>query len=204
MLGRRRVFILERDENLTVHWADRRRIAQRNVDAAIWKTDIVQDDVDLVIADDLADFGFDARKIHLRLLNSGSRRRPNMQTHLTRIDLRKEIPAQNGNRAAETAIRTPKKAIVNAGRDNVQERLWRYVSRKESNPRSKPRWMAVKGCRQPEAGVESRSDSLCASDVEVIRKLNRTGTSVKDSTRLAISERQTDSESGENRYFAVP
>ena len=94
MLGRRRVFILERDENLAVHWADRRRIAQRNVDAAIGKTDIVQDDVDLVIADDLADFGFDAGKIHLRLLNSGSRRRPNMQTHLTRIDLRKEIPAQ--------------------------------------------------------------------------------------------------------------
>ena len=39
---------------------------------------------------------------------------------------------------------------------------------------------------------------------ERIRYLNKTGTSVKDSARLAISDTQTDNESGENRYFAVP
>ena len=34
--------------------------------------------------------------------------------------------------------------------------------------------------------------------------MNSTGTIVKESARLAISATQTDSDSGENRYFAVP
>ncbi len=37
-----------------------------------------------------------------------------------------------------------------------------------------------------------------------IRYLNSTGTSVKDSTRLASSDTHTGSDSGENRYLAVP
>ncbi len=37
-----------------------------------------------------------------------------------------------------------------------------------------------------------------------IRALNNTGTIVNDSTRLASSETITDTDSGENRYFAVP
>ena len=44
----------------------------------------------------------------------------------------------------------------------------------------------------------------CGRDRERIRKLNSTGTSVNDSARLAISETQTESDSGENRYLAVP
>src|ERR1700731_500552 len=37
-----------------------------------------------------------------------------------------------------------------------------------------------------------------------MRKANSTGTSVNDSARLAISDTQTDSDKGENRYLAVP
>src|SRR5579859_3896756 len=37
-----------------------------------------------------------------------------------------------------------------------------------------------------------------------IRALNSTGTIVNDNTRLASSETITDTDSGENRYFAVP
>src|ERR1700683_5344729 len=45
----------------------------------------------------------------------------------------------------------------------------------------------------------------CASEVcERMRYSNSTGTMVKESARLASSDRHTDSDSGENRYFAVP
>ena len=37
-----------------------------------------------------------------------------------------------------------------------------------------------------------------------MRDLNRMGTIVKESARLASSAPITDSDSGENRYFAVP
>ena len=65
--------------------------------------------------------------------------------------------------------------------------------------------MTLNGLRLPLAGVDSRSDLLRVSRrCERIRYLNSTGTSVKDSARLAISDRHTDSDSGENRYLAVP
>src|ERR1700722_2283997 len=44
----------------------------------------------------------------------------------------------------------------------------------------------------------------CASANERIRYLNKTGTSVNDSARLARSDTHTDSDKGEKRYFAVP
>ena len=56
-------------------------------------------------------------------------------------------------------------------------------------------------------GCAACSASLCPwclAAMDRIRYLNSTGTSVKDSTRLAISAMQTDSDNGENRYFAVP
>src|ERR1700690_1040062 len=43
-----------------------------------------------------------------------------------------------------------------------------------------------------------------ASADERIKYLNRTGTSVKDSAKLASSDTHTDSDKGEKRYFAVP
>src|ERR1700747_2703209 len=42
------------------------------------------------------------------------------------------------------------------------------------------------------------------STVEPMRCRNRTGASVKDNARLAISARHTDTDKGENRYLAVP
>ena len=51
--------------------------------------------------------------------------------------------------------------------------------------------------------ARARSRAACAS-VGASGSLNSTGTSVKDSARLASSETHTDSDSGENRYLAVP
>src|ERR1700721_373931 len=44
----------------------------------------------------------------------------------------------------------------------------------------------------------------CTSMEERIRYLNRAGTRVNDSARLASSDTHTDRDSGEKRYFAVP
>src|SRR5580704_11240585 len=44
----------------------------------------------------------------------------------------------------------------------------------------------------------------CASANERIKYLNKTGTSVNDSAKLARSDTHTDSDKGEKRYFAVP
>src|ERR1700728_782697 len=46
--------------------------------------------------------------------------------------------------------------------------------------------------------------SLARPTVERIKYLNKTGTSVKDKARLAISDTQTESDRGEKRYLAVP
>src|ERR1700722_1593815 len=46
--------------------------------------------------------------------------------------------------------------------------------------------------------------ACCASANERIKYLNKTGTSVNDSARLARSDTHTDSDKGEKRYFAVP
>src|SRR5580692_7960055 len=46
--------------------------------------------------------------------------------------------------------------------------------------------------------------SSCRPTDERIRNLNKTGTSVKDNARLAISDTQTESDRGEKRYLAVP
>ena len=89
--GRRRVMLLQRNQDFAVHRADGRRIAQRDVDAAIGQADIVEDDVDLVVADDLADRRFDPGEIVLRLLDPRSRRGAHVQPHLAGIDLREEI-----------------------------------------------------------------------------------------------------------------
>src|ERR1039458_4865231 len=65
--------------------------------------------------------------------------------------------------------------------------------------------MAMNGLRRwPSIGALTASPS-CGSEVcERMRYSNSTGTIVKESARLASNDRHTDSDSGENRYFAVP
>ena len=94
MLRRRRVLFIERDKDFAVHRPDRRRVGERDVNSAIGQADIVEDDIDLIIADDVADGAFDFREIALRFLDLRARRRADMQAHLPGIDLREEVHAK--------------------------------------------------------------------------------------------------------------
>ena len=62
---------------------------------------------------------------------------------------------------------------------------------------------ALGGCC-PGSPLPPRLRRPCTRRASASGTLNSTGTSVKDSTRLASSDTQTDSDSGENRYLAVP
>ena len=95
-VGRRGMLFFEGNEDFTIHWSDCRRIAEGDVHAAIGQPDIVEDGVDLVFADDLADGMLDVAEIGLRLFDPRSRRRPHMQAHLPGVHLREKIPAQHG------------------------------------------------------------------------------------------------------------
>ena len=70
--GRGRMLLVQRDQDLAIHRADRRGVAQRDIDAAIGQADVVEDHVDLVVADDVADGALDLREIVLRLLDPGA------------------------------------------------------------------------------------------------------------------------------------
>ena len=85
------MLLLERDKNLAIHRADGGRIAERDVDAAIREADVVENDVDLVFADDLPDRMFDLGEIALRILEPRGGRRPDMQTHLAGVYLREKV-----------------------------------------------------------------------------------------------------------------
>ena len=100
---RRRMLLLQRDQNFAVHRTDGGRVAQRDIDAAIGQADVVEDDVDLILADDLADRAFDFGEIALGLLKPGGGRRTNMQAHLAGIHLREKIspePREQQQRAS--------------------------------------------------------------------------------------------------------
>ena len=96
MRGGRRVVLFQRDENFSVHRSDRRRIAQRDIDAAIGQADIVEHRIDLIVAHDFADRAFDLGELALGFLNPGCRRGTHMQPHLTGVDLRKKVPSEQG------------------------------------------------------------------------------------------------------------
>ena len=98
-----RVLFVEGNEDFAVHRADGGGIAQGDVDAAVGQADVVENDVDLVVADDLADGGFDLGEIVLGLLDARAGRGADVQAHLAGIHLREEIHAQS----AGTAGRKP-------------------------------------------------------------------------------------------------
>ena len=62
----------------------------------------------------------------------------------------------------------------------------------------------IRSCRADAAGACGSSAHARRRPCERMRYLNSTGTSVNESTRLAASEMITESDSGENRYLAVP
>ena len=102
--GRGRMLPLQRDQDLAIHRSDRCRVAQRDVDAAIGQADVVEDHVDLVVADDIADGVLDLREILLGLLDPCAGRGADVQAHLPGVDLREEIhakPREQGKRGAD-------------------------------------------------------------------------------------------------------
>ncbi len=94
------VLFVERDQDFAVHRTDRRRVAQRDVNAAVRQTDVVQDDVDLVITDEPPDRAFDPGEFLLRRFEPCARRAANVQPHLAGIYLWEEILAQAGEEQA--------------------------------------------------------------------------------------------------------
>ena len=94
MRRRRRVLLFQRDQNLAVHRTDGRGVAERDVDAAVGQADIVEHDLDLIVADDLADRRLDLGEIALGLLEPAARGRADVQAHLPGVDLRKEVHAE--------------------------------------------------------------------------------------------------------------
>ena len=88
------MFWLERNKDFAVHRADCSRIAQGNVDSAVRKSDIVENDVDLIVSNNLANGILDLGKNFLCLLDPRAGRRTNMQAHLSSIDLREKILSQ--------------------------------------------------------------------------------------------------------------
>ncbi len=69
-------------------------IAQRDVDAAVWQADVVEHDVDLIVADQAADLRLDLREVFLGLLEPRAGGCAHVQAHLAGIHLREEIPSQ--------------------------------------------------------------------------------------------------------------
>src|ERR1700676_2611386 len=86
----------ERNQDLAIHGSHRRGIAQGNIYAAVGESHVVEHDIDLIAPDRTADLGFNLGKVLLRLFDTGSGRCPHMQSHLTGIDLREEVAAQQG------------------------------------------------------------------------------------------------------------
>jgi hypothetical protein len=93
-LGGGSVLGRERNQDLPIHRTDGGRIAQRDIQAAIGQPDIIQDRVDLAVADDAPDFRLDAGEVGLGLLDAAADGGADVQPHLPGVDPRKEVLAK--------------------------------------------------------------------------------------------------------------
>src|SRR4029077_5952991 len=90
--GGRAVRRVERHQDLSIGRPNRDTVAERQVDR-VRQADVVDDHVELVGGDHLADIVLDLLEVDLCLLDPRSRRSPDMEPELTRIDRREEVPA---------------------------------------------------------------------------------------------------------------
>ena len=206
-LRRRLMLFLQRNQYLAIHRAHGGRIAQGDIDAAVRQADVVEHDVDLIAAD--------------RVGGSPPRPRQNIAASSpgacpaarARADASGRHPPAERNRgpAAGTDTREPTIKMMNArdGRDRLRQRPRQRVSvflpeRLESAFEAglEAHQNILRRACCPPAGAALQSRKACTDPR--MRMLNSTGTMVKDSARLASSAPMTESESGENRYFAVP
>ena len=92
--GRAVALRIEGDENLPVGRRDDRRVAERQVHSAPRDTDVVDDHLDLVGRDGLADHRFDLGVARFRLLDAGSGGRADVQAELSGVDRGEEVHTQ--------------------------------------------------------------------------------------------------------------
>src|SRR6202012_3937261 len=113
MGGGRGVLLLQGYQNLAVHRPYGGGVAQGDIDAAIGQPDIVEQGLDLIVADDVADRALDAGKLALGFLNAGRGRRTYVQSHLSGIDLREKVLSQQGKQRERTNYQGAEKAEDN-------------------------------------------------------------------------------------------
>ena len=97
--GGRPVLRLERDQDLAVGRRHERRVAEGQVDAAGGEADVVEDGVDLVGRDRLADHVLDLGEAALGLLEARAGRGADVQAELPGVDRREEVHADQPEEA---------------------------------------------------------------------------------------------------------
>ena len=94
VVGRRRVLLLEGDQDLAVGVADRAVIDVGPHGERRRQPHVVEDQLPLVRGHDLADHVLDLAEDPLGLLDAGARRRPDVQPELAGVDGREEVVAE--------------------------------------------------------------------------------------------------------------
>ena len=85
----------QRQQDLAVERADRAGVAVREVDAAVRHAEVVEDRLELVGRDELADRRFDVVGEPRRLLDARAGRRAHVQADLAGVDAREEVAAEH-------------------------------------------------------------------------------------------------------------
>ena len=85
---------LQGNKNFAIHRTDSRTVAQGDVDTAVGEAEIVEDDVDLLVADDFANRRFDLCDVGFRLFELRACGSSEVKPHLACIHLREEIGSQ--------------------------------------------------------------------------------------------------------------
>ena len=165
VLRGRLVVLGERDQHVGVLRADRRRVAVRQIQAAVGQPDVVDDALDLRLRDDVADGRVDGVAQRRRLLDPRAGRRPQVQLELAAVDRREEILAdpreQRERHAADAAGSRSRR------RPRLRQAAARASSdRRRAGARSRrraPRWMRTNGLRDTRRARAARAPSAGTS-----------------------------------------
>ena len=103
------LFLVQRDQDLAVGAGDGRDVALRDGRPAVRDADVVDQHVDLVGRNDVADLAFDRGEARLGLLDARAGGTARMQPHLAGIDGGEEILADQPRPARATPTEKPMK-----------------------------------------------------------------------------------------------
>src|SRR6185369_9882910 len=105
-LGGRPVPFLQREQDLAVERAERSGVAVRQIDPAVRNAQVVEDRLELVLWDQLADRRLDVVGDARRLLDPRAGRRAQVEPDLAGVDAREEVaPEERSEAAREQAER---------------------------------------------------------------------------------------------------